>query len=89
MIKATLKIAGKEYNASGKTIDEALQAIPITWMDIKGKGVMTVSNGKQTIEKIFYLKQMRRMFGNKLGKIFRTTWANRFELQLREQNENI
>ena len=83
MIKCTLDVAGKKFEGKGKNVDEAMASLPITWMDIKGKGVLTVSDGKITHEKIFYLNQMRRMFGNKLGKIFRTTWANRFELQLR------
>jgi hypothetical protein len=84
MINLTLEVAGKKFKSEGQNVNEAMSKLDLKWTDVKGKGILTVNNGKITFDKIFYLKQMRRMFGNKLGKIFRTTWANRFELQLRE-----
>ena len=78
--KITLEIAGVKYNSEGETVSEAFLNIPLRWSDIKGKGIMTVTRGKHSVTKVFYLAQLRRMFGNKLSRLMRTMWANRLEL---------
>lgn len=77
--KTTLEMGGKSYNGKGETIYDALSDIPLSWEQIKGKGVIKVSQGKQEAEKLFYLKPLKRIFANK---IFRQIWAKNLQVLL-------
>ena len=79
MYKITLQTAGKEYIESAETIDLVLEGLGLEWHDIKAKGIIKVENGKQSYEHLFYLKQLRRIFGNKLT---RGLWAKRLQILL-------
>ena len=79
MIKANLKTVGKEYKGQGETVDEALGNMGITWEKIKGKGVITITDGVKTHEHLFYLSQLRKLFGNHTT---RALWGKRLTILL-------
>ena len=81
--KVILTMAGNEYESEGATIDEALASLAIDWVKIKAKGIIKVLKGKQSVERLFQMGQLRRIFVNK---IMRSIWAKRLELFLNEQN---
>lgn len=77
--KVTLDTVGKKYIQEGETIDEALSKIPLTWNQVTNKGVITVFNGKDSYEHLFYTLPLRRIFANKLTRMM---WAKRLKLLL-------
>jgi hypothetical protein len=79
LYSVSLKIAGKEYKAKGESVSEALGSMGLSWDQIKSKGVMTVKKGFKSHEHLFFIKQLKRIFANK---ITRSTWGKRLELFL-------
>jgi ABC-type phosphate/phosphonate transport system permease subunit len=57
---ATVKIMGKTSKATGKTIFEAIEKLKPG--NVAGMGVMTVSKGKNTKERVIPHMQLRRLF---------------------------
>ena len=74
-------MAGNDYKSEGKTIDEALSGLALDWVKIKAKGVIKITFGKLKLEHLFYIKQLRRIFVNKLT---RQIWAKRLLFLLNE-----
>jgi hypothetical protein len=64
-----LDMGGKVYEATGDTAHEAIASLPLTFMETKAKGVLTLSHDGKTSSKFFYLTQMRRIIANKMIKI--------------------
>jgi len=54
------------YEGSGITIFDALSSVPLEWNKVKSKGTIKISKDGKTYEHLFYLKQLRRLFANKL-----------------------
>jgi len=79
MIKITLRVLGKEWTQQGKTVADALSKFDLEWQEIKGRGVMFLTKGDKTIEKMFNAPQIRRMFNNKTACSFQ---AKNLELLL-------
>lgn len=79
MVKISIKILGEEWEQEGKTIEEALSKFPLSWDNIKGKGVLTVTQGKKSHEHMFNMKVLRRIFSNKL---IMAHWAKNLEMLL-------
>lgn len=79
MIKLKLEMSGLEYKTTGETILEALLALPLTWNEVKAKGLITVKDGKRSCQRLFVIKQLKKMFANKLTM---SLWAKRLELFL-------
>jgi len=77
--KVKLETNGKTITKTAESIYDALTAMDLTWDKIKGKGVITVSQGDKTREKVFNAPLLRRLFGNK---DFRALWANRLKYLL-------
>ena len=82
--KLNLNIAGVDYKSGGETIDEALASLNLTWNQIKAKGVLKVTQGKHTLEHLFYLKPLKRIFANKTTRFI---WAKRLELLIKQKDE--
>jgi hypothetical protein len=80
MIKATLETQGLKFEGKGESIDEAIADIGLDYIKIKAKGIITIQDGKRKAEKLFMLRQLRRMFLNDLT---RKLWAKRLELFLK------
>jgi len=78
----TLEMGGKSYKSQAETIDKALTALNLSWEQIKYKGVIKISQNKKTLEHLFYLGQLRRIFANKVARFI---WAKRLALLLDEQ----
>lgn len=57
---ASIKIMGKTYKASGKTIEEALSKIDN--QNAKGPGILTITKGKDSKERILPAPQVSRLF---------------------------
>lgn len=74
-------MAGNKYEGKGETIFDAIYDIDLEWHDIKAKGILTIIQGKHKAEKLFYLKQLRRIFANDLTM---RMWAKRMSLFLEE-----
>lgn len=77
--KLTLEMLGQKYNSQGATIEDAFEAIPLQWEQIKGRNVVTIIKGEKSHEQSFNIVQLRRIMNNK---IVRGMWAKRFELYL-------
>ena len=78
--QAILEMVGLKYTGEGETLFDAINAIKLEWHDIKGKGVMTIIYGKQKAEHLFYIKQLKMIFANKIAK---QMWAKRLALFLK------
>lgn len=78
---AILEMADNKYTGQGKTIFDALDALKLEWQQIKAKGVITIMHGNKKVEKLLYLKPLRRIFANKLAK---QLWARNLERLLTE-----
>lgn len=61
MITATAIVMGKKYKGEGKTVREALERITIK--NPKGKCVLTVSDGKNTKERVIMPAMAFRFLG--------------------------
>lgn len=60
--EAKIKIMGKSYSGTGKSPSEAIKAIK--GGNLKGVGVLTVSRGKVSKDKILTSMQVSRLFTN-------------------------
>ena len=69
MLKATLETIGQTYKSEGKTMEEVLSNFDLNYTNIKAKGVITVTQGKKKIEKLFYLKPLRMLFASRLRRV--------------------
>jgi hypothetical protein len=78
--KAVLKSLGSEWTATGKTIEEALANLDLSWEQIKGKGTLTVSWGKDSHEHLFNVFVLRRIVSND---IIRAHWAKYLGIYLK------
>ena len=74
--KLTLEMVGKTYKTEAESIYDALGKLEMTWNNIKSKGVIKIVKGKKSVEQLFYVVQLKRIFGNKLT---RRLWAKRLE----------
>ena len=81
----TLDMGGVPYEAKGKTLLEALQAIPLEWNQIKAKCIVKITKGELSYEHLFFVKQIRRILINKVAK---QIWAKRLELLLESDKTN-
>ncbi len=70
----------KRFMRKGKSVDEALSKIPLTWNEIKLKATITVYKGNKSYERLFYTRLLRRIFANKLTRLM---WAKRLEFFLK------
>lgn len=62
LIKLTLKLLGRTYEATGKTLDEAIDGLKThNW--IKGAGVLIFEKGKIRKEKIIAGNHIKNIFG--------------------------
>lgn len=75
-----LNIAGIDYKSSDESLNEALKNLGLTWEQIKGKGVMKITYGKQSLEQLFSIPQLKKIFANK---IMRLVWAKRLDSLLK------
>lgn len=75
----TLETSGKVFNTAGATILDTLNAIPLEWHQVKGKGIMTITQGQRKHQHLFYTQQLRKLFVNKITRLM---WAKRLELFL-------
>ena len=72
----TLTILGAEYKSKGKTIEECFENIPLLWKEIKAKGIVKLTNGEKSCEKLFALPILRRIMVNPVARML---WARRLE----------
>ena len=79
--KITLEILKEKWEETGDTIEETLSKFPISWEQIKGKGVLTVSKGTKTHEHLMKMFLLRKIFSNKIMKV---KWASNLEFLLKE-----
>ena len=64
-----LEIGSDVYKASGETALDAINALDINYTQVKVKGVLTLTNGKRTSSKLFYVRPLRRIVCNKFRKV--------------------
>jgi len=89
MYVAKLEMLGENYEGKGKTSVEAINSIPITFLDVKGKGTITLikKQGKKETksQRFLYARPLRRLISNKVLKI---GLANNLEKLLAEKDTN-
>lgn len=61
--KATIKILGKTFKAEGTSVSEAISNLKVT--NPKGKGILVVSNGDVSKEKILMPTITSRLFNTR------------------------
>jgi len=66
-------MANGEFKGEGNTIPEAFMNVPLDFMKVKYKGIVRLSQGGKTTERLYMMRQLRMMFSNKIAKIH---WAN-------------
>ena len=57
-----------EYKSSGKTVNEALDALNLNYTQIAQKGTIHLQSGKKKGSRFFYVRPLRRVLANKLRK---------------------
>jgi hypothetical protein len=72
----TLELSGKTLKSEGKNIQEVFDNFGIEWYNIKSKGAITIKYKDKEFMKLLYMKQLKRLFANKLGK---NQWVKNFE----------
>ena len=78
MYKVKIEANNEVYSASGKTIEEDLGNMKITYVEIKTKGFATFQKDKMTIKKFFVFRQLRRLL---VSNLFQRLWAQNMEKQ--------
>ena len=66
LYKVQLETAHKIYEADGETLEDAVKALNLTFLDIKYKGVLKVQKGEKSFERYFYTIPLRRFFSNRM-----------------------
>jgi hypothetical protein len=61
-----LETVGKKYTAKNENLEEAIRSLGLSWEQIKAKGVIKIQFGKKSVEHLFYITQLKRIFANKL-----------------------
>lgn len=61
-----LKIDSKEYKASGDSVYDAINKLKLE--KITYKGLLKVSKGKLTFEKLYFVPKLRLLLGNDVAK---------------------
>jgi len=59
---ATLTVMGQKHTALGSTAIDAVKALKVK--NAKGKGVLSITNGKETREKVFMPQVLYRLFNS-------------------------
>ncbi len=83
--KVILETSGERHEGQGDSVDEAIASLNLSWEQITAKGVITVFKGKGSMEQLFYPKQLRRIFANKLTRLL---WAKRLETLFTDKHGN-
>lgn len=77
--KLKLVVLTKVWESEGRTFEEAVENLGISWEQIKGKGILTIKKGNKRHEHLMTMPLLRRMFNNKVA---RAIWARRFDYLL-------
>ena len=64
-----LDMSGNVYDATGDTAQEAFTNLPVTFMEVKTKGVITLIYGEKSAERLFYLRPLKALIAGKVRKI--------------------
>ena len=56
------------HTSEGATINKALDALNLNYMQINQKGTLYLTHGKKKSSRFFYVRQLRRIIVNKLRK---------------------
>ena len=83
-MKVTLKVLGQEWSNSGDSVEDALSKFNFDYTEIKGKGTITVSKGKNKYEHIYNMAALRRIFNNKITRVIK---SKRLEFMLESDKE--
>ena len=77
--KITISVLGNEWSEEGKTIHYTLDKFPLTWEQIKSKGVVVVTKGNLKRTQLIPGVTLRRILSNK---IMKAVWSKRLKLLL-------
>lgn len=72
-----LEVNNTMYQCYGNTILEALNAIPLDYVQVKTKGTIIVTEGERKASKFYNLFQLRKVFANKSWKIIQANYLNK------------
>lgn len=68
-MKAILQMADKRWESVGETAAEAFQNLPVTAMEIKLKGTLTLEDGDKKTSRLIMSKGLRKFAANKFIRI--------------------
>lgn len=66
--------------SEGTTILQALQNLNLEWVQVKGKGVLTVKKGRKSLELSFPMFTLRKIISSK---IVMSYWARNLDFLLK------
>ena len=67
MYEVKLKINDKIYNSKDNVLIDALEKLKPDFY--KTKGIFTVKKGDKVVERLLFVRQMKRFFNNKITRI--------------------
>ena len=73
-VKLTLDCNNTQYQSSGETILTALTNLPLSYVEVKTKGTLTITDEKRTASKFYNLPQLRKLVANKMWKIIQANY---------------
>lgn len=66
--RIVITMPSNSVEAVGKTADEALNNLDMSFMDVKEKGTITLYKGSKKSERFFYKNALKKVVVNKLRK---------------------
>mgnify|MGYP001563988401 CR=1 FL=1 len=81
MFKLTLECNNQtKYETEGETILEALNALPLNYVQVKTKGTITITDGERKASRFYPLlgrQGLRALTANKMVKILQAGYLNK------------
>ncbi len=87
MFKVTIEANGEIYKGKGKTINEALESVEISYTLIKTKGFLVIEDGKYQLRKFYVNRQLRRLLVSHLFRKQQILFAERLLEVMKKKKE--
>lgn len=78
--KATLNTGADTLKGEGETIYDAIGSLPVSWITVKLKAVLTVTDGTKEVTQRFNPRQFRRIH---INKILKRAWSDKLQLLMK------
>jgi len=79
---AILQANNTEYLAEGESVLEALNNLPVHYLELKTKGTIFVTRGEHTVQRFFFPKPLKFLIRNEARRQY---WAQLLEAELKSK----